>query len=68
MLRFIQQHIATEDGVQFYGLFSLLIFVLFFLLVTIRIIRMRKSMVEELSAIPLQEDEPLTNNTDYEND
>lgn len=67
MLRFIKHHIATEDGVQFYGLLSLMIFVLFFLVVTIRMIRMRKSMVDELSAIPFNDDEPATNNTDYEN-
>lgn len=67
MLRFIKHHIATEDNVQFYGMFSLLIFVLFFIIVTIRIIRMRKAVVEELSSIPFNDDEPATNNTDYEN-
>lgn len=67
MLRFIKHHIATEDGVQFYGLFSLMVFVIFFLIVAIRIIRMRKAMVDELSAIPFNDEEPATNNTDYEN-
>lgn len=53
MLRFIKHHIATESGVEFYGIFSLVIFVLFFLIVLIRIWRMKKSTIEELSNIPL---------------
>lgn len=61
MLRFIKHHLATEEGVQLYGLLSLLIFVLFFLVVIIRMIRMSKSTVDELSNIPLANDEVVIN-------
>jgi hypothetical protein len=57
MLRFIKHHLASESGVEFYGIFSLVIFVLFFLIVLIRIWKMKKSTVEELSSIPLSSDD-----------
>lgn len=62
MLRFIKHHLATESGVEFYGIFSLVIFVLFFLVVLIRIWRMKKTTVEELSNIPLQIEEQTIQN------
>jgi len=67
MLRFIKSHLATEDGVEFYGMFSLMVFVLFFAIVLIRMVRMRKATIEELSAIPLSEDEPVNNMKEHEN-
>ena len=57
MLRFIKHHLSTEQGVDFYGMLSLLIFVIFFLIVVIRVWRMRKSTVDELSNIPLEKDQ-----------
>lgn len=57
MLRFIKHHLASESGVAFYGIFSLVIFVLFFLIVLIRIWKMKKSTIEELSSIPLSADQ-----------
>lgn len=57
MLRFIKHHLASEQGVEFYGMLSLLIFVLFFLVVLIRVRRMKKTTIEELSNIPLAQDE-----------
>lgn len=62
MLRFIKHHLATESGVEFYGIFSLMIFVLFFLVVLIRIWRMKKTTIEELSNIPLLSEEPTLQN------
>ncbi len=62
MLRFIKHHLASEQGVEFYGMLSLLIFVLFFLIVLIRIWRMKKSTIEELSNIPLAKDEVTRQN------
>jgi len=67
MLRYIKHHLATEEGVQWYGMFSLFVFVIFFLVVLIRITRMRKATIDELSAIPLSDDEPLTKLVDNEN-
>lgn len=62
MLRFIKHHLATESGVEFYGIFSLMVFVLFFLVVLIRISRMKKSTIEELSNIPLATEESTIEN------
>lgn len=62
MLRFIKHHLATESGAEFYGIFSLMIFVLFFLVVLIRISRMKKSTIEELSNIPLGTEESTIEN------
>lgn len=57
MLRFIKHHLATEDGVMYYGLFSLLVFVIFFLVVFYRMVRMKKETIEELSNIPFGQEE-----------
>lgn len=62
MLRFIKHHLATESGVEFYGIFSLMIFVLFFLVVLIRLWKMKKATIEELSNIPLLAEEPINQN------
>lgn len=57
MLRFIKHHLATEDGVAFYGMFSLMVFVIFFLVVLIRIWRMKKDTIDELGQLPLGNDD-----------
>jgi cytochrome c oxidase cbb3-type subunit IV len=62
MLRFIKHHLATESGVEFYGIFSLMIFVLFFLVVLIRIWKMKKSTIDELSNIPFTVEESTIQN------
>jgi cytochrome c oxidase cbb3-type subunit 4 len=62
MLRFIKHHLATESGVEFYGIFSLMVFVIFFLVVLIRIWKMKKTSIEELSNIPLLSEEPIHQN------
>jgi hypothetical protein len=64
MLRFIKHHLATEDYASFFGIVSLLIFTSFFLIVLIRIYRMKKETIDELSNIPLGiEDSPLQKDT-----
>lgn len=57
MLRFIKHHLSTEQGVDFYGILSLLIFVTFFLIMLIRVWKMRKTTIEELSNIPLDNEQ-----------
>lgn len=59
MLRFIQHNLTTIGNVEYFPIISLIIFSLFFVLVAIRVFRMPKSAVEELSQIPL---------TDHTND
>lgn len=57
MLRFIKHHLATEDGASFYGMFSLLVFVLFFVFVLWRILKMKKETIDELGQLPLGNDD-----------
>jgi|APMed6443717190_1056831.scaffolds.fasta_scaffold88144_2 cytochrome c oxidase cbb3-type subunit IV len=63
MLSSIKHYLSTEEGVQAYGIFSLMVFVLFFLAVIIRIIRMRKSTIDEVSAMPLGDDDSINQNS-----
>lgn len=57
MLRFIKHNLTTIEGIDIYPLISLLIFILFFVIVLARVIRMSKAEVEELSNIPMDMDE-----------
>ena len=57
MLRFIKHNLTSIDSIEFYPLLSLLIFVIFFALVLTYVIRMKKTQVQELSAIPFEMDE-----------
>ncbi len=56
MLRFIKHNLTGIHGVEIFPMLSLLIFVLFFIIVLMRVIRMNRSEVNELSAIPLQDE------------
>lgn len=55
MLRFIKQNLETIGGVEIYPIISLLIFVIFFLLVFLRVFKMSKSYVSEISDYPLND-------------
>lgn len=57
MLRFIKHNLTTIEGIDIYPLISLLIFILFFVIVLARVIRMSKAEVEELSNIPMDMDD-----------
>lgn len=63
MLRFIKHNLTSIDGVSFYPILSLLIFVVFFVLVLYFVLRMKKSDIDMLSAIPLEEDDENMHNT-----
>lgn len=56
MLRFIKHNLTGILGVEIFPMISLLIFVLFFIIVITRVIRMSKAEVSELSDIPLNDD------------
>lgn len=56
MLRYIKHNLTEMDGVDIYPLISLLIFVIFFAVMFIFVARMKKSRIEELSAMPLEDD------------
>lgn len=57
MLRFVKEYLATSDNADTFGMFSLLVFSGFFLAVLIRIARMKKSYVKELSELPFGNEE-----------
>jgi cytochrome c oxidase cbb3-type subunit IV len=61
MLKYIKQHMETIDGIAIYPIISLLIFFIFFALLFVYVFRMRKSKIEEISAYPLSDDQPITN-------
>jgi len=55
MLRYIKHNLTGIDGVNIYPLISLLIFVIFFVLMFAYVARMKKSRIEELGALPLED-------------
>ena len=61
MLRFIKQNLETISGIEIFPLISLMIFVLFFAIMLVRVVRMKKKYVSEIS------DYPLDDSTDGEN-
>lgn len=56
MLKFVKHHLDTITGVEIYPIISLLIFFTFFTLVIIRVIRQKKEYIQEISALPLNDD------------
>jgi cbb3-type cytochrome oxidase subunit 3 len=63
MLKNIKFYLENESRIDFYGLFSLLVFFIFFSGLLIYVYRMKKSEADEVSQIPLQDGEkiPFTN-------
>ena len=57
MLKFITGHMSSIDGVSIYPIISFIIFFIFFVAVTVYVITMKKSFVDEVSRIPLEDDE-----------
>lgn len=57
MMRFIKQNLTEIDGVAIWPLISLLIFFMFFVGLGIHVWRMRKSHVDDMSQMPLTDDE-----------
>jgi len=58
MFKFIKQYAEKIDHIEVYPLISLIIFFLFFVVLTIYVVKMDKKSVKELSNIPLQNDTP----------
>lgn len=59
MMKNIKYYLENETGMDFFGLFSLVIFFLFFSGLLIYVYRMNKAKIEELKNIPLKDDENL---------
>ncbi len=56
MLRFIKGNLENIDGVQIYPLISLIIFVVFFVALFWWVFTAKKSHIEEVSKLPLDND------------
>ncbi len=56
MLKFISGHVSTIDGVSIYPIISFLFFFIFFIAITYYVITMKKSYIDEVSEIPLDDD------------
>lgn len=57
MLRFIKHHMTTIDGIALYPILSLLIFVVFFVVMLVYVLRMKKGYITEVSQLPLELDQ-----------
>ena len=60
MFKFVKQYAESIDGVNIYPMISLLIFFLFFVVLLYYVKKMDKKTVKEISRIPLDHDEALT--------
>ena len=63
MFKFIKQYAETIKGIDIYPIFSLLVFVVFFIAVLYYVRKMDKSKVEEIKNLPLE----LTEDHTYSN-
>ena len=59
MLRYIKHNLEGIDGVAVYPIISLLIFVIFFTLMILYVVRIKKKDIDALSAIPLEDSEQI---------
>ena len=62
MFKFIKQYAETISHVNIYPMISLFIFFLFFIVLLVLVKKMKKERVEELSNLPLDNEE-VTNST-----
>lgn len=60
MFKFIRQYAESIDGVNIYPMISLVIFFLFFVVLLYYVKKMDKSKAKEISQIPLDQEETLT--------
>lgn len=61
MMKNIKYYLENETGMDFFGLFSLLVFFLFFTGLIIYVMTLKKSETEEISQIPLNDNETNVN-------
>ena len=59
MFKFIKQYAEQIDGVNIYPMISLVIFFLFFVVLLCYVTKMDKAKVNEISRIPLDDNEQL---------
>ena len=62
MLKYINQHMTSIDGIEVFPVFSFVLFFLFFIVLTIYVFMMNKNHVAEMKNMPLQNEEAKTIN------
>jgi cytochrome c oxidase cbb3-type subunit 4 len=60
MFKFVKQYAESIEGINIYPMISLLIFFLFFVVLLYYVKKMDKQKVNEISRIPLDDDELLS--------
>lgn len=55
MLKFIKHHMTSMDGIEIYPLISFAIFGLFFIVMLMYVVSMKKDQVTELKNYPLED-------------
>ncbi len=55
MLKFVKHHMETIAGIEIYPLISFIIFFIFFLGLTIYVLRLNKKDIDEVSNLPLDD-------------
>jgi cbb3-type cytochrome oxidase subunit 3 len=66
-LKIVIQQLEQISGVEIYPIISLIIFFTFFILVGYLVLTTPKSYIEEMSNLPLDEDDDLQNDNDIQN-
>jgi hypothetical protein len=59
MLKFIEGHISSIEGVEIYPIISMLIFFIFFALLISWVITAKKEYVDEMSKIPFESNDEI---------
>jgi hypothetical protein len=55
MFKFIKQYAERIDGIAIYPVVAQFIFIIFFILVLIHVFRMKKSGIDEMKKMPLDQ-------------
>ena len=64
----IRNYLQSIEGIEIYPLISLAVFVIFFIVIFIWMIRMDKSYIKEMEELPLEQDNRNLNFTGEKND
>lgn len=62
MLKFIKHHMENIAGIEIYPVISFVIFFVFFIALTVYVLKVDKNLFDDISKIPLD-----SNETDHEN-
>ncbi|HEX6848757.1 MAG TPA: CcoQ/FixQ family Cbb3-type cytochrome c oxidase assembly chaperone [Chitinophagaceae bacterium] len=60
MFKFVKKYAESIEGINIYPMISLLIFFLFFVVLLYYVKKLDKQKVREISRIPLDDNEPLS--------